>query len=125
MDNYNINRKVVNFKDFDSNSEKDELEKVQRSTIPNSDEKQQHIGNRRFKFNKVTRKMDDLSPAEIQDNLDAIDELEDVKESRIEIKDTFVTMDDEDDEIQPNLNIKTSDGQHFMINLKSFDDFDD
>lgn len=78
MDSYNVNRKVVTFGDFTNNieSEKEELKKVRRSTDPNSDEHQQHIGNGRYKFNKVTRKMDDLSPAEVQDKLDAIDELE-------------------------------------------------
>lgn len=81
MDNYNINRKVVNFKDFDSKSEKEELKKVRRSTKPNSED-QQHIGNSRFKFNKVTRKMDDLSPEMIDDNIEDIEELEEMKESK-------------------------------------------
>ena len=82
MDSYNVNRKVATFGDFSSNieSEKEELKKVRRSTDPNSDEHQQHIGNGRYKFNKVTRKMDDLSPAEVQDKLDAIDELEETNE---------------------------------------------
>ena len=78
MDSYNVNRKVVTFGDFSNNieSEKEELKKVRRSTVPNTPDQQQHIGNGRYKFNKVTRKMDDLSPAEVQDKLDAIDELE-------------------------------------------------
>ena len=82
MDSYNVNRKVVTFGDFTNNieSEKEELKKVRRSTNPNSDEHQQHIGNGRYKFNKVTRKMDDLSPAEVQDKLDSIDELEETNE---------------------------------------------
>ena len=81
MDSYNINRKVVTFGDFSNNieSEKEELKKVRRSTKPNS-ENQQHIGNSRYKFNKTTRKMDDLSPVEIQDKLDSIDELEGTNE---------------------------------------------
>ena len=78
MDSYNVNRKVATFGDFSNNieSEKEELKKVRRSTVPNTDDQQQHIGNGRYKFNKVTRKMDDLSPAEVQDKLDSIDELE-------------------------------------------------
>ena len=78
MDSYNVNRKVVTFGDFTNNieSEKEELKKVKRSTVSNTDDQQQHIGNGRYKFNKVTRKMDDLSPEEVQDKLDAIDELE-------------------------------------------------
>lgn len=83
MDSYNVNRKVVTFGDFTNNieSEKEELKKVRRSTNPNSDEHQQHIGNGRYKFNKVTRKMDDLSPKEVQDKLDAIEDLEETNES--------------------------------------------
>ena len=81
MDSYNVNRKVATFGDFSNNieSEKEELKKVRRSTKPNSED-QQHIGNSRYKFNKVTRKMDDLSPAEVQDKLDSIDELEETNE---------------------------------------------
>ena len=82
MDSYNVNRKVVTFGDFSNNieSEKEELKKVRRSTVPNTPDGQQHIGNGRYKFNKVTRKMDDLSPAEVQDKLDSIDELEETNE---------------------------------------------
>lgn len=74
---FNVNRKVVNFKDFLANpeGEKEELEKVRRSTKPNSED-QQHIGNTRFKFNNTTRKMDDLSPEMIDDKIEAIEELE-------------------------------------------------
>ncbi len=70
---FNVNRKVVNYKDFLSNveAEKEELKKVRRSTKPNSED-QQHIGNSRYKFNNVTRKMDDLSPAEIEDKINSV-----------------------------------------------------
>ena len=79
---FNVNRKVVNFKDFlaNPNAEKEELKKMDRQNKPNSDEKQQHIGNSRYKFNHTTRKMDDLSPAEIEDKIDAIDEFEESNE---------------------------------------------
>lgn len=79
---FNVNRKVVNFKDFlaNPNAEKEELEKMDRQNKPNSDEKQQHIGNSRYKFNNITRKMDDLSSAEIEDKIDAIDEFEESNE---------------------------------------------
>ena len=88
MDSYNVNRKVVTFGDFSNNieSEKEELKKVRRSTVPNTPDQQQHIGNGRYKFNKVTRKMDDLSPEEVQDKLDAIDDLENTNESIDELK---------------------------------------
>lgn len=75
---YNVNRKIVTFGDFASNinSEKEELEKVKRTTIKNDVELQQKPGNTHYKFNKVTRKMDDISPAMVDDQLDAIEELE-------------------------------------------------
>ena len=53
---------------------------MSRQNKPNSDEHQKNMSNSRYKFNKVTRKMDDLSPAEIQDKLDAIDELDETNE---------------------------------------------
>jgi hypothetical protein len=76
---FNVNRKVVNFKDFlfDPKGEETDLKKVRRSTKPNSED-QQHVGNSRYKFNKTTRKMDDLSPAEIDDS---IEEFEGTNES--------------------------------------------
>ena len=82
MDSYNVNRKVATFGDFSSNieSEKEELAKMNRQNKPNSDEHQKNMSNSRYKFNKVTRKMDDLSPSEIQDKLNAIDELEETNE---------------------------------------------
>jgi len=78
MDSYNVNRKVATFGDFSNNiqSEEEELAKMNRQNKPNSDEHQKNMSNSRYKFNKVTHKMDDLSPSEIQDKLNAIDELE-------------------------------------------------
>jgi hypothetical protein len=68
---FNVNRKVVNFKDFDKNTEEAELKKIKRQNKPNS-ERQQLIGNPRTKYNKVTHKLDTDSPAYIQDKIDAI-----------------------------------------------------
>jgi hypothetical protein len=75
---FNVNRKVVNFKDFSANpnAEKEELEKMDRQNKPNTDDQQKNMANSRYKFNNTTRKMDDLSPAEIEDKIDAIEELE-------------------------------------------------
>ena len=89
---FNVNRKVVNFKDFsvNPNAEKEELKKMDRQNKPNSED-QQHIGNSRYKFNKTTRKMDDLSPAEIEDKIEAIEDFEgtnesaDIEDKKIEI----------------------------------------
>ena len=96
---FSVNRKVVNFKDFLSNpkGEETDLKKVRRSTKPNSED-QQHIGNSRYKFNKTTRKMDDLSPAEIDDSIEAIEELEgtnesiDIEDKKIEIWNSITDM---------------------------------
>lgn len=73
---FNVNRKVVNFKDFSSDpqGEKEDLIKVQRSTNPNTPDQQQYPGNKRFKFNKTTYKMDDMSDDEVVDKINAIEE---------------------------------------------------
>lgn len=75
---FNVNRKVVNFKDFSANpnAEKEELKKMDRQNKPNTDDQQKNMANSRYKFNHTTRKMDDLSPAEIEDKIEAIEELE-------------------------------------------------
>ena len=79
---FNVNRKVVNFKDFlaNPNAEKEELKKMNKQNKPNTDDQQKNMGNSRYKFNHTTRKMDDLSPAEIKDKIDAIEELEETNE---------------------------------------------
>ena len=79
---FNVNRKVVNFKDFlaNPNAEKEELEKMDRQNKPNTDDQQKNMANSRYKFNNTTRKMDDLSPAEIEDKIEAIEEFEESNE---------------------------------------------
>jgi len=75
---FNVNRKVVNFKDFlaNPNAEKEELKKMDRQNKPNTDDQQKNMANSRYKFNNTTRKMDDLSPAEIKDKIETIEGLE-------------------------------------------------
>ena len=75
---FNINRKVVNFKDFSANpnAEKEELKKMNKQNKPNTDDQQKNMANSRYKFNNTTRKMDDLSPDEIKDKIDVIEGLE-------------------------------------------------
>lgn len=70
---FNINRKVVNFKDFNKDAEEVELKKIKRQNKPNS-ERQQLIGNPRAKYNKVTHKIDYLNPGYIEDKIDSIEE---------------------------------------------------
>jgi hypothetical protein len=79
---FNVNRKVVNFKNFlaNPNDEKEELEKMDRQNKPNTDEHQKNMANSRYKFNNTTRKMDDLSPDEIEDKIEAIEEFEESNE---------------------------------------------
>jgi hypothetical protein len=65
---YNVNRNIVNFKDFDSEGEKSELKKMKRSYKKNELE----IGQkeRKYKYNKVTRKLDDMDKSEVVDKLE-------------------------------------------------------
>lgn len=72
---FNTNRKVVNFKDFNKDSEEVELSKIKRQTKPNSNSGQQFIGNPKTKYNKVTHKLDtNLDPEMIDDKIDALEE---------------------------------------------------
>lgn len=73
---FNVNRKVVNFKDFlaNPNAEKEELKKMNRQNKPNTDDQQKNMANSRYKFNNTTRKMDDLSPDEIKDSIEEFEE---------------------------------------------------
>jgi hypothetical protein len=72
-------KNVNNFSDFLDNidSEKTELKDLKRSINPNSDNNQKYPKNSKFKFNKVTRKMDDLSLDEVDDKIDSISESKD------------------------------------------------
>jgi hypothetical protein len=90
---FNVDRKVVNFKDFskDIESEKEELNKIKRQNKPNS-ERQQLIGGERAKYNKVTHKLDrNLSPDMVKGKIDAIEDLEESKinENQIHIPEEY------------------------------------
>ena len=52
------------------------LKQMKRSTKPNSSDEQQHIGNRKWKYNIITKKYDDLSPTEVDDKIQAIEDWE-------------------------------------------------
>ena len=84
---YNVNRKVYNFKDFlsDEEGEKQELKKVRRGFLKNS-EIQQIPGETKTKYNKVTHKNDELTSAMVDDKIDAIEEIEEnlITESKID-----------------------------------------
>lgn len=68
---FNVNRKVVNFKDFGTDKEK--LKKANLQSKPNSED-QQRIGNKRTEYNPVTHKLTDYSDDEIRDRLAAMEE---------------------------------------------------
>lgn len=69
--NYNVNRKVVNYKDFIDNveSEKEKMKGVKRSFQPNSD-RQQFVRNSRTEYNPVTHKLTDYTEGEVDDILE-------------------------------------------------------
>lgn len=76
----NGNRKVFHFDDFvnNINDEEKELKKVKRSFTKNDDNVYNLPNKTKYKWNKVTKKMDDLSQDMIDDKIDAV---EDLKES--------------------------------------------
>jgi hypothetical protein len=70
--------KLTHFNDFMNHAEeeKDELKKVRRSFTKNAEGTGTDIGNKtKYKYNRVTRKMDDDSLPEIQDDIKALDDL--------------------------------------------------
>lgn len=69
------NSRVLSFNDFEENinKEKSDLEKVKRSYIDNHEDTHSIPGNRKYKFNRITRKIDDLSKDEVKDKLDNIE----------------------------------------------------
>ena len=72
---FNVDRKVVNFKDWAQNfdAEKEELKKMKRGTKPNS-ERQKFFADKRAKYNPVTHRNDFMTPDEVEDKLDAMEE---------------------------------------------------
>ena len=77
---FNVNRKIANFSDFGTN--KDSLKKAKLQTKNNSED-QQHIGNFRNEFDPNTHKVTQVTPDEVKDKLDAIEELEGTKDNSI------------------------------------------
>lgn len=71
-------KSVNNFSDFIDNieSEKKELEETKKGMNKNHTDTQQYPKNSKLKFNKVTRKMDDMTLPEIEDKIDSIEDLQ-------------------------------------------------
>lgn len=80
-------KKVVSFDDFNREVEEKDLKKIRRGFSKNDVEKQQIIGNSKMVFNKVTRKIDDLTPAMLQDKIDGL-------EGKLEHHDPYNVEDD-------------------------------
>jgi hypothetical protein len=76
-----ITKKVSNFSDFIDNieSEKKELKSIKRSINHNHNDTQKYPKNSKFKFNKITRKMDDLTLSEIEDKIEESSKITDLK----------------------------------------------
>lgn len=69
---YNVNRQVVNFKDFHPEEEKPELNKIKKSY--KKTDLDVHRKERKYKFNNITRKLDDLDKSEVEDKLEVLEE---------------------------------------------------
>ncbi len=88
---YNVNRQVVNFKDFHPEEEKPELDRIKKSYKKNELEKGQK--EKKYKFNNVTRKLDDLDKSEVEDKLDSLKESIDHNSNWKEFKEFLLYMD--------------------------------
>ena len=72
---FNVNRKIVNYKDFIQQEphEEAELKKMKRQ-FKKADQVKQVNQDHQSKYNKVSHKNDDLVKAEVKDKLDALEE---------------------------------------------------
>jgi hypothetical protein len=61
---------VKNFDTFDKDINNNELKNIKKNKIKNNQEIKQIPGNKSLYFNKITKKMDDVSPLEVNDILE-------------------------------------------------------
>ena len=78
------------FRDFDPNKEKEGLKKLKRSFNKNEDDMYELPNNNKLHFNNVTKTMQSLSKDEIKDKIEAIDDMEEKKESKIYENDSTI-----------------------------------
>jgi len=72
---FNVNRKIVNYKDFIQHEPQEEVElKKMKRQFKKADGVRAVNQDHQYKYNKVTHKNDDLVKAEVQDKLDALEE---------------------------------------------------
>lgn len=82
--NYNTKHsRITDFHNFDAETEKEELKKLKRSALKNPDDAYNLATNPILKFNNVTKKMDTMSKASIEDSIEAIEEFEKTEEAKI------------------------------------------
>ena len=70
--NYNV-RKLVKFDDFSKEKEVKDLEDFKRGFVKNSDN-HKIVRNTKYRYNKTTQKMDDLSIEEVDDKIKSLKE---------------------------------------------------
>jgi hypothetical protein len=111
------NTRIQHFSDFNANkgAEKSELGKVQRSFTDNEDQVHNLPNLTKYKYNKVTHKMDNLSKDEVTDKINAID-----AEGSVEPKHTFKLA---NDEVNPNHTFKNNTEVKESKIVKSFEAF--
>lgn len=100
---FNVNRNIVNYKDFiqQKPQEEDELKKMKRQ-FKKADGVNQVNQDHQYKYNKVSHKNDDLVKPEVEDKLDALEE--GIFSDRYK-----------DDSYESPQKIKLSDGQKYEI----------
>jgi hypothetical protein len=104
-----MSKKVANFNDFCKNCEVNKIMDVKRSIKPNSSDEQQHIGNKKWKWNKSTKKWDDIAPDMIDDKLKSLSEVSEMRQhhetsnivlNRLDIIEPLSKLDNDDPEFK-------------------------
>ena len=78
-------KKIDSYSDYTDKKHKEELEKLKRSMVKNSEDKFVP-GDKKYTFNEITRKMDEVTPDEVEDSLKELDIQEFVHKDKKESK---------------------------------------
>lgn len=76
---------MKSFNTFDKDMNDDELKNIKKNKVDNEQETKQIPGNKKLFFNKITKKMNDVSPSEVDDILNST-----VEESSNNYNDKFI-----------------------------------
>lgn len=76
---------MKSFNTFDKDVNDDELKNIKKNKVDNEQETKQIPGNKKLFFNKITKKMNDVSPSEVDDILNST-----VEESSNNYNDKFI-----------------------------------